>query len=68
MKYGKDKQKDNEEFPKVMNREDTKELVSIIENINSQAEPNAKIGLNLQYRQVKIPSNTFFALSFGLSP
>lgn len=62
MNYGKDKQKENEDFPKVMTKEDTKELISIIETINSQADPKDKIGLNLQYRQLKLPSNVYFAL------
>ena len=62
MNYGKDKQKENEQFPKVMTKEDTKELVSIIETLNSQAEEKDKIGLNLQYRQLKLPSKMYFSL------
>ena len=49
--------KEKEQFPKVMTKEDTKELLSIIESLNSKLSPEDKIGFNLQYRQVKIPNN-----------
>ena len=62
MNYGKDKQKENEEFPKVMTKEDTKELISIVETLNRGKDPKDKIGLNLQYRQIKLPSNVYFSL------
>ena len=63
MSYGgKEKQKDNEQFPKIMTREDTQELISLIETLNRNAEPKDKIGLNLQYRQVKIPANIYNSL------
>ena len=59
MNYLKDKIKENEQFPKVITKEDTKELISIIESLNSKLSPQDKIGFNLQYRQVKLPSNVF---------
>ena len=58
----REKQKDNEQFPKIMTKEDTKELISLVETLNKNAEPKDKIGLNLQYRQVKIPSDIYHSL------
>lgn len=60
MNYSKDR-KDNEEFPKVMTKQDKDELISIIDILNSQSEPKDKIGINLQYRQVKIPINVMLS-------
>lgn len=60
--YGKEKQKDGEQFPKVMTKQDKDELVSIINKLNSGVEPKDKIGFNIQYRQVKIPANIYFSL------
>ena len=60
--YGKEKQKDAEQFPKVMTKKDKDELVSIINKLNSGVEPKDKIGFNIQYRQVKIPANIYFSL------
>ena len=60
--YGKEKQKDGEQFPKVMTKQDKDELVSIINKLNSEVEPKDKIGFNIQYRQVKIPANIYFSL------
>ena len=62
MNYGTDKQKENEECPKVMTKEDTKEIISIVETLNRGKDPKDKIGLNLQYRQIKLLSNVYFSL------
>ena len=62
MYYSNGKQKESEEFPKIMSKEDTKELSSIINLLNSSSANNEKIGLNLQYRQVKLPQNIYNSL------
>ena len=54
-------QKDSEYFQKIMTKEDTKELSSIINLLNSKS-PDEKIGLNLQYRQIKIPQSIYNSL------
>lgn len=55
MYYSNGKSKEAELYPNIMKKEDTKELSSIINLLNSTSSPNEKIGLNLQYRQVKLP-------------
>ena len=62
MYYSNGKQKEAEEFPKIMSKEDTKELSSIINLLNTSSAQNEKIGLNLQYRQVKLPQNIYNSL------
>ena len=57
MNYSKEKIKDKEQFPKIMTKEDTKELISVIDSLNSKLSPEDHIGFNLQFRQVKIPIN-----------
>ena len=62
MKYSNKRIKEEENFPNIMSKEDTKELSSIINLLNSKSDPNEKIGLNLQYRQVKLPKNIFLSI------
>ena len=62
MYYSNARKKESEQFPKIMTKEDTKELSSIINSLNSSSSQNEKIGLNLQYRQVKIPKSIFDSL------
>lgn len=56
MSYSREKKKENEQFPKVMTKEDTRELISVIESLNSKLDQEDKIGINLQYRIVKLSS------------
>jgi hypothetical protein len=57
------KSKEDEQFPYIMSKEDTKELSSIINLLNASSPENEKIGLNLQYRQVKIPQTIYNQLN-----
>ena len=63
MYYSLGKSKESEQYPRIMSKEDTKELSSIINLLNSSSAENEKIGLNLQYRQVKIPQTIYNALN-----
>lgn len=62
MYYSKTNSKEAEQFPNIMNKEDTKELSSIISSLNSTSSQNENIGLNLQYRQVKLPMSIYESL------
>ena len=62
MYYSNNRIKEEEKFPNIMTKEDTKELSSIINLLNSKSNPDEKIGLNLQYRQVKLPKNIYILL------
>ena len=57
------KSKEDEQFPYIMSKEDTKELSSIINLLNASSPENEKIGLNLQYRQVKLPQTIYNQLN-----
>lgn len=56
MSYSRERKKESEQFPKVMTKEDTRELLSIIESLNSKLDQEDKIGINLQYRMIKLSS------------
>jgi len=62
MYYSKTNSKEAEQFPNIMNKEDTKELSSIISSLNSTSSQKENIGLNLQYRQVKLPMSIYESL------
>ena len=62
MYYSKTNSKEAEQFPNIMNKEDTKELSSIISSLNSTSSQKENIGLNLQYRQVKFPMSIYESL------
>ena len=63
MNYSNKRTKEEENFPNIMTKEDTKELSNIINLLNSKSDnPNEKIGLNLQYRQVKLPKSIFLKI------
>ena len=62
MYYSKTNPKEAEQFPNIMNKEDTKELSSIISSLNSTSSQKENIGLNLQYRQVKLPMSIYESL------
>ena len=62
MFHSKDGHYENEQFPTIMSKEDTRELLSIIETINSNEESNNKIGLNLQFRHLRIPEKILQSL------
>ena len=62
MFHSKDNQYQNEQFPTIMSKEDTRDLLSIIETINSNEDQNTKIGLNLQFRHLRIPEKILKSL------
>ena len=62
MYYSSTRAKELEKFPNIMPKEDLKELSSIINLLNSTANPDEKIGLNLQYRQLKVPEKTLLLI------
>ena len=62
MYYSKTNSKEAEQFPNIMNKEDTKELSSIISSLNSTSSQKENIGLNLQYRQVKLSMSIYESL------
>lgn len=62
MSYPKDTQYENDQFPTILSKEDTRELLSIIETINSNEDQKNKIGLNLQFRQLRIPEKILQSL------
>ena len=62
MYYSKTNSKEAEQFPNIMNKEDTKELSSTISSLNSTSSQKENIGLNLQYRQVKLPMSIYESL------
>lgn len=62
MYHSKDSQYQNEQFPTIMSKEETRELLSIIEEINSNEDQNNKIGLNLQFRHLRIPEKILQSL------
>ena len=55
MYYSIGKSKEAEQYPRIISKEEIKELSSIIKLFNSSSVQNEKIGLNLQYYQVKPP-------------
>ena len=60
MNFSNKRTKEEENFPNIMTKEDTKELSNIINLLNSKTDnPDEKIGLNLQYRLIKIPENIY---------
>ena len=59
MYYSKTNSKEAEQFRNIMNKEDTKELSSIISSLNSTSSQKENIGLNLQYRQVKLTMSIY---------
>ena len=62
MFHSKDGQYQNDQFPTIMSKDDTRELLSIIETINSNEDQTNKIGLNLQFRHLRIPEKILQSL------